>query len=160
MKFSVMRLALLVAVACPAAMIRAADTKTDTPSQPKAEAKDSTDDSNAKTDAKGRLPRNYGKIGISSDQKTKIYQIEGGYAPRLKALRDQISALTAQEDKELRALLTADQLKKLDELNAESRARRNGGKPMDDPAAKATTDSITSKGTAAKAATPAPSPGK
>jgi hypothetical protein len=160
MKLSVLRLALLIAVACPAAMIRAADTKTDTPSQPKAAAKDSTDDSNAKSDAKGRLPRNYGKIGISSDQKAKIYQIESDFSPRIKALRDQLSALTAQEDKEIRALLTADQLKKLDELNAETRARRNGGKPMDDPGAKATTNSSSPKGTTAKAADPAPSAGK
>jgi hypothetical protein len=157
MKLPVLRLALLIAVVCPAAMIRAADTKTDTPSQPTAAAKDSTDDSSAKKDAKGRLPRNYAKLGVSSDQKAKIYQIEIDYGPRIKALRDQLSALTAQEDKEIRAVLTADQVKKLDELNAESKAKRNGG---NDPGSKATTDSSAPKGTTAKAADPAPSAGK
>ncbi len=160
MKLSVLRLALLIAVVCPAAMIRAADTKTDTPSTPKAAAKDSTDDASGKKDSKGRLPRNYAKIGVSADQKVKIYQIEADYAPRVKALRDQLSALTTQEDKEIRALLTADQLKKLDELNAESRARRNGGTPMDDPGTKATTDATSPKATTAKAAGSAPAAGK
>src|SRR5947209_6497823 len=99
---------------------------------------------------KGRLQRNFAKLERDA-QKKKIYQIESDYAPKVKAIRDQLSALTAQEDQEIRAVLTPEQLKKLDELTAESKAKRNGGKPIDDPAAKAT-EPTSPKATAAPSA--------
>jgi hypothetical protein len=138
MKLPILTLALLVAVVCPAAVVRGADSPaTGAPGKPTAAAKDSTDDPEMKKDFKGRLPRNFAKL-VSDAQKKKIYLIESDYAPKVKALRDQLSALTAQEDQEIRAVLTPEQLKKLDELTAESKAKRNAGKPMDEPAAKAT----------------------
>jgi hypothetical protein len=150
-KTLLVKLALLIAVVFPAAIVRGADDpKTGGPATPKAAAKDSTDDPEMKKDFKGRLPRNFAKL-VSDSQKKKIYQIESDYAPKLKALRDQLSALTAQEDQEIRAVLTPEQVKKLDELTAESKAKRNAGKPMDEPGAKAT-DSTSPKTTAAPAA--------
>jgi len=153
MKVPFLKLALLIAVVCPAAVLRGADDpKTDAPTKPKLVAKDSTDDPDAKKEFKGRLPRNFAKL-VSDSQKKKIYQIESDYAPRVKALRDQLTALTAQEDQEIRAVLTADQLKKLDELTAEAKAKRAGAKPMDDPAAKSP-EPTTTKGTTAPSTKP------
>jgi hypothetical protein len=138
MNVPVLKLALLVAVVCPAAVVRGADgPATGGPAKTTATAKGSTDDPEMAKDFKGRLPPNFAKL-VSDAQKKKIYLIESDYAPRVKALRDQLRALTAQEDQEIRAVLTPEQLKKLDELTAESKAKRNGGKPMDDPGSKAT----------------------
>jgi hypothetical protein len=151
MKVPILKLALLVAVVCPVAVVRGADgPATGAPAKPTAAAKSSTDDPEMAKDFKGRLPPNFAKL-VSDAQKKKIYLIESDYAPKVKALRDQLRALTAQEDQEIRAVLTPEQLKKLDELTAESKAKRNGGKPMDDPGSKAT-ESTLPKATAAPSA--------
>lgn len=80
-----------------------------------------------KTDAKkGRLPANYGKLGLTEPQKVKIYGIQGTYDDQLDELQAKIDALKAKRDQEVEAVLTEDQrkiLKNLVEANKEAKAK-------------------------------------
>jgi hypothetical protein len=66
--------------------------------------------------AKGALPANWGKIGLSDDQKQSIYRIQGKYGDEINKLDARIKELKATRDKEMRAVLTPDQKKRLEEL--------------------------------------------
>jgi Spy/CpxP family protein refolding chaperone len=80
--------------------------------QDKKEAK--KDDPPAK--AKGVLPQNWGKIGLTDDQKQEIYKIQGKYNGEIEKLEAKIKELKGTRDKEMKAVLNADQKKKLDEI--------------------------------------------
>lgn len=71
----------------------------------------------AKPDAKkGRLPAQYGKLGLTDAQKAKIYGVQGKYEDQLDALEKQINDLKAKRDHEVEAVLTDDQRKILKAL--------------------------------------------
>lgn len=71
----------------------------------------------AKADAKkGRLPSNYGKLGLTDAQKTKIYGVQGSYEDQLDALEKQTAALKSKRDGEIEAILTPEQKKILQAL--------------------------------------------
>lgn len=80
----------------------------------------------------GRLPAHYGKLGISSDQRAKIYGVQSTYKKQIADLQKQIDALKTKQNTEVQAVLTADQKKKLDEILAEAKkaaeARSSKGK--------------------------------
>ena len=63
----------------------------------------------------GRLPPHYGKLGISGEQRKKIYGIQNGYKTQIADLQKQIDALKAKQNTEVAAVLTPDQKKKLEE---------------------------------------------
>jgi hypothetical protein len=65
---------------------------------------------------RGRLPPNYGKVGVDAVQKAKIYAVQGAYAAKIDALEAQLAQLKTQRDAEVRAVLTAAQQKQLDEI--------------------------------------------
>lgn len=69
----------------------------------------------------GRLPAHYGKLGISSEQRSKIYGVQATYKKQIADLQKQIDGLKAKQDTEVQAVLTADQKKKLDEILAEAK---------------------------------------
>lgn len=73
--------------------------------------------------AEGRLPANYAKIGVSDDQRKKIYEIQGKYDKDVAALQKQIADLKAKEQAEVEAVLTADQKKALQTANEESKKK-------------------------------------
>ena len=63
-----------------------------------------------------QLPQNWGKLGLSDEQKKKIYALQDEYGPKIADLRKQIEDLTKKEREEMAAVLTAEQkdhLKKL-----------------------------------------------
>ena len=66
--------------------------------------------------AKGMLPQNWNKIGLSDDQKQAIYKIEGKYKREIDKLDAQIKELKGKRDKEMKAVLTEDQKKKLADI--------------------------------------------
>ena|SRR5207244_12851439 len=66
--------------------------------------------------AKGMLPQNWNKIGLSDDQKQAIYKIEGKYKSEIDKLDAQIKELKGKRDKEMKAVLTEDQKKKLADI--------------------------------------------
>lgn len=70
-----------------------------------------------------RLPPNYGKIGISEEQRKRIYEIQNKYDDQIAALQKQIADLRAKEKAEVEAVLTADQKKALQSANEESQKK-------------------------------------
>lgn len=77
---------------------------------------------------RGRLPNNYGKIGITSAQRTKIYGIQADYNGKIEALEKQIAELKEKRDGEIEAVLTPDQKKKLQELQGATKKKREASK--------------------------------
>jgi hypothetical protein len=65
---------------------------------------------------KGTLPPNWGKIGLTDDQKQQIYKIQGKYGDEIDKLEAKIKELKGTRDKEMKAVLSVDQKKKLDEI--------------------------------------------
>jgi TolA-binding protein len=63
----------------------------------------------------GRLPPHYGKLGISSEQRTEIYGIQATYKKQITDLQKQIDELREKQGTEVTGVLTSDQKKKLTE---------------------------------------------
>ena len=70
-----------------------------------------------------RLPANYAKIGISEEQRKKIYEIQNKYDDQVDALQKQIAELKAKETAEVTAVLTPDQKKALESANEETKKK-------------------------------------
>jgi hypothetical protein len=66
------------------------------------------------TKVKGKLPSHWGKIGLTDAQKQTIYTIQGKYDPEIEKLEAKITELKATKDKEMKAVLNADQKKALE----------------------------------------------
>lgn len=65
---------------------------------------------------RGQLPPNWGKIGLSEEQKQKIYQIQNKYNAEIARLEAQVKELRAKRDQEMRSVLTEEQKKRLEEI--------------------------------------------
>lgn len=74
---------------------------------------------------KGRLPNNYGKIGLSSEQRNEIYGVQAKYRTQLEELQKQIAALKAKQDMEVRAVLNNSQKDALDKLLEAAQKKRD-----------------------------------
>jgi hypothetical protein len=103
--------ALVCGMAVLTAGLRGQDAKKD---EPKVEAK-----------ARGYLPQNWAKIGLTDDQKQSVYKIQNKYGEEIDKLDAKIKQLKDTRDKEMRDVLTADQKKKLEEI---FRAKAGTGK--------------------------------
>jgi Spy/CpxP family protein refolding chaperone len=66
--------------------------------------------------ARGTLPQNWGKLGLTDEQKSKIYEAQGKYRAKIDALKKQMAELTDQEKKEMEAVLTDAQKARLREI--------------------------------------------
>jgi len=73
--------------------------------------------------AGGRLPPYYGQVGLSTEQREKIYGVQATYASQIEALQKQIASLEEKRDGEINAVLTADQKKQLDSLRAAAKEK-------------------------------------
>ncbi len=75
------------------------------------------------TNFRGRLP-NYYRTVVDEKQRQAIYKIQEEYAARLAALRDQLAALSKELDEKVTAVLTPEQAKKIQDLAAEAKTKR------------------------------------
>jgi hypothetical protein len=66
------------------------------------------------TKIKGKLPSHWGKIGLTDAQKQTIYGIQAKYDPEIEKLEAKITELKGTKDKEMKAVLNADQKKALE----------------------------------------------
>ena len=110
-----------------------------TSAQPSAEAPAETPVPEAtkpakKKESRGQLPAYYGQV-VDKQQREKIYAIQGEYAPKIDALKAQLAALIAERDEKVAAVLTPEQLKTVEKLSAEAKAKRDS-KKKEKPAAK------------------------
>jgi hypothetical protein len=78
------------------------------------------------TKAKGTLPAKWSKLGLSDEQKEKIYTSQAKYRAQIDELRAQIRKLQKQELGELEAVLTDAQKARLREILVE---KAPGGAP-------------------------------
>lgn len=66
--------------------------------------------------AKGLLPQNWGKIGLTDDQRQRVYKIQAKYGDEIEKLEAKIKQLRSTREKEMREVLTADQKRRLEEI--------------------------------------------
>lgn len=78
----------------------------------------------AKTKARGRLPNNWGKLGITTTQREKIYDIQARYNEQIDALEAQLAELKMKRDQEAEAVLTPEQRKQLQQLTGKDPAAK------------------------------------
>lgn len=77
-------------------------------------AEKSADAKNSKKVSSGdRLPANYAKIGLSEDQKKKIYDVQNKFEAQIDTLEKQIVDLKAKQKAEVESVLTPEQHKAL-----------------------------------------------
>lgn len=82
-----------------------------------------TEETGAKKRSGDRLPANYAKIGLSEDQKKKIYDLQSKYEGQIDVLEKQIVDLKAKQASEVEAVLTDVQKKSLQDANEESKRK-------------------------------------
>jgi hypothetical protein len=100
----------------PATLTRLApEAPAETPVPEKAKSK--------KREFRGRLPNYYNRV-VDQEQREKIYAIQREYAPKIDALKAQLAALVEERDEKVEAVLTPEQLKTVEELQAEAKAKR------------------------------------
>jgi hypothetical protein len=72
---------------------------------------------------KHTLPPQWSRLGLTREQKHRIYAIWADYRPKIEELRQQIRALERQQMADLEVLLTPAQKARLKELAAEQREK-------------------------------------
>jgi hypothetical protein len=95
-----------------------------------ANATTSTDDgstakSTGKTappDVMHRVPPGYSKLGLTDQQREKIYKIQADYYPKIQALEKQVEDLRDRREKAFEAVLTAPQKRMLADLEQQRKA--------------------------------------
>jgi glucan phosphorylase len=81
----------------------------------KKETKDSKDNKDT-AKAKGVLPQNWSKIGLTDEQKQKVYIIDAKFDKQIDELIAKIKELKDDKRKEQLKVLTDDQKKRLEEI--------------------------------------------
>jgi Spy/CpxP family protein refolding chaperone len=66
--------------------------------------------------AKGSLPQGWGPLGLSADQKEKVYKVQAKYNDQIDKLEAEIKDLKAKMSKERLEILTAEQKKNLEDI--------------------------------------------
>lgn len=70
---------------------------------------------------RGRLPAYYGQVGLSGEQRDRIYGIQATYRTQIDELQKQIDSLKEKEVSEIVAVLTPEQKKKAAEARRSKR---------------------------------------
>jgi flagellar motility protein MotE (MotC chaperone) len=86
--------------------VKPAEKPAENKSTEKAEEKKSTN----------RLPSNYGKLGLTDAQKSKIYGVQDKHEKEIDGLNEKLKAAKAKRDAEVEAVLTPAQKKALKEI--------------------------------------------
>ena len=69
------------------------------------------------------MPAYYGKV-VDKKQRQTIYKIQEEYAPKIAALKAQLAAIVKERNDQIAAVLTPEQQKKVDDLKAAAKAKR------------------------------------
>lgn len=92
-----------------------------------------TKDSGGKAaSSRRRLPRYYGKLGLSEAQREKIYGVQEKHAADIEKLEKQLADLKEKQEAECRKVLTTDQKKQLTETLDAARTRSKGKDESDE----------------------------
>ena len=71
-----------------------------------------------------RLPNNYGQLGLTPEQRQRIYALQADYGKKIEELEAQLAALREKRDQECEAVLTAEQKQRLAEILKEREQRK------------------------------------
>jgi len=82
--------------------------------------------------ARGRVPSYYGQVGLSPEQKKKIYAIQKKYRSQMQDLIKQLLALRAKQQSEIDTVLTPEQAAKVKALR-DAAARKRAAKKKKRP---------------------------
>lgn len=66
--------------------------------------------------ARGQLPQNWAKLGLTDEQKQTVYKTQTKYREQVDELEAKIKSLKEEEKKELAKILTPEQKKRLTEI--------------------------------------------
>ena len=83
-----------------------------------------------KREFRGRLPAYYRTV-VDEEQRQEIYAIQKEYWTQIEALKAQLAALTKQRDEKVAAVLTPEQLKKVEAAAEAAKAKRSVAKAGD-----------------------------
>lgn len=73
-----------------------------------------------------RVPNYFGQLGLSAEQRERIYDLRHPYYTKILELKDEIRKLQASEMADCEAVLAEDQRNTLTRLREEAKARRQG----------------------------------
>jgi hypothetical protein len=65
---------------------------------------------------KGVLPANWGKLGLTVDQRQRVYTIQNKYGAEIDLLTAKIAQLKATRDQEMKDVLSPEQKKRLEDI--------------------------------------------
>ena len=74
--------------------------------------------------ASGRVPRGFGKLGLSRDQKERIYGIQAAYAERVKELEAEIETLKEEQMTRVKGVLNDAQRIQVEKYELEAAAKK------------------------------------
>lgn len=87
-------------------------------------------------DGKRRLPRYYGRLGLSEAQREKIYGVQSQYESDIDKLEKQLADLKSRQEADCRKVLNADQKKQLAEAveaaKAKNKLAKSDGEEMEE----------------------------
>jgi hypothetical protein len=72
---------------------------------------------------RGRLPSFFKEV-VNQKQRETIYKIQAEYEPKIANLKAQLEELTKQRDERIAAVLAPEQLKKIEDLRAAAKTKR------------------------------------
>jgi len=82
---------------------------------------------------KSPLPANWGKLGLSDEQKTKLAQVQGKFKAKIDELTKQLKELRKEELTSMMDVLTDAQKARLKEMAVEKASGGSGNKPDTKP---------------------------
>ncbi|MCG6154281.1 Spy/CpxP family protein refolding chaperone [Rubinisphaera margarita] len=71
-----------------------------------------------------RLPNHYGKLGLSDEQREKIYSIQSDYRSKIQSLLQELEDLRDEQSLQIQSVLTETQRVELNKHLEEARQRR------------------------------------
>jgi peptidoglycan hydrolase CwlO-like protein len=84
--------------------------------KPKEDSKKEVKKDEPPAKAKGVLPPNWKKLGLTDAQVQDIYKAQSKYNEKIDKLEAEIKELKTNRDKDMKAILTADQKKRLEDI--------------------------------------------
>ncbi len=111
-----MRSMLLAGVFALAFLATAGLSGQDPKGDPKAKADPKVEPKGKEAKGKGQLPQNWSQLGLTADQKDKVYKLQGKYGADIDKLDAEIKEFKAKLTKERFEILTAEQKKALEDI--------------------------------------------
>lgn len=97
------------------------------------ESKPTTTQKAAAKKFRGRLPNNFGKVGLDAKQREAIYAIQEKYHSEKEELEARLAEIKVKESEEILAVLTAEQQTALKALQSKTKTPGKGATPTPTP---------------------------